>query len=129
MKLEAYADGLGHVGIPTSDLEKTVAFYEGLGFAVAHRNRVPANGAEVAFLRKGNLVIETYAEGGNGLDGAINHIALNCTDIDAAYAAAVAGGYRILSSGIETLPFWENGVAYFILEGPNRERIEYCQVK
>ena len=35
-----------------------------------HTNQVPANKAKVAFLQLGNLMIETYAEGGNGLDGA-----------------------------------------------------------
>lgn len=88
MNMKNWNIGVGHIGIPTSSFEKTVAFYEKLGFTVAHRNRVPSNGADVAFLQLGNLIVETYAEGGNGLDGAINHMALNCTDIDAAYAWA-----------------------------------------
>ena len=127
--MKQWTTGLGHIGIPTSDIEKTIAFYEELGFVTAHRNRVPGNGAQVAFLQLGDLVIETYAEGGNGLDGAINHFALNCTDIESAFAEASARGYKILSNGIETLPFWGNGVAFFIIEGPNRERIEFCQKK
>ena len=129
MRVTDWTTGLGHLGIPTSDLEGTIAFYEKLGFTVRHRNTVPANGAGVAFLQLGDLMIVTYAEGGNGLDGAINHLALNCTDVEAAYAWATANGCRILSRGIETLPFWENGVAFFIIEGPNRERIEFCQRK
>ena len=127
MNMANWNTGVGHIGIPTSDFEKTVAFYEKLGFTVTHQNRVPANGAQVAFLQLGDLVIETYAEGGNGLDGAINHLALNCTDIEAAYAWAVAESYTVLSNGIEHLPFWENGVSFFIIEGPNKERIEFCQ--
>ena len=29
--------------------------------------------------------------------------------------------------GIEELPFWENGVKFFMIKGPNEERIEFCQ--
>ncbi len=127
--MKQWVTGIGHIGIPTSDMQKTVQFYERLGFTVAHQNQVPASGAQVAFLQLGNLIIEAYAEGGNGLDGAINHFALDCTDIEKAFADAQEQGYHILSNGIETLPFWENGVAFFIIEGPNRERIEFCQRK
>ena len=38
-------------------------------------------------------------------------------------------GYTILSDGMEKLPFWENGVAFFIIQGPNQERIEFCERK
>ncbi|MFR0790052.1 MAG: hypothetical protein ACLSHW_04940 [Lachnospiraceae bacterium] len=38
-------------------------------------------------------------------------------------------GYKVLSNGIEELPFWEKGVAFFIIEGPNKERIEFCERK
>lgn len=129
MGAEQWVSGIQHIGIPTSDIEKTISFYEKLGFVVEHRNQVPSNGAQVAFLRLKNLVIETYAEGGNGLDGAINHIALDCTDIEAAYQWVTEHGFTVLSQGIEKLPFWENGVEFFIIEGPNKERVEFCQRK
>ena len=34
-KIAETINGLQHIGLPTNDLEKTVAFYEGLGFSVA----------------------------------------------------------------------------------------------
>ena len=80
MSVVQWTTGIQHIGIPTSDIETTIRFYEGLGFQTMHTNQVPANQAKVAFLQLGNLMIETYAEGGNGIDGAINHFALNCTD-------------------------------------------------
>ena len=129
MGAEQWVSGIQHIGIPTSDIEKTIAFYERLGFVTEHRNQVPSNGVQVAFLRMKNLVIETYAEGGNGLDGAINHLALDCIDIEKAYQWTLEQGFTVLSQGIEKLPFWENGVAFFIIEGPNKERIEFCQRK
>lgn len=36
-KIAETINGLQHIGLPTNDLEKTVAFYEGLGFSVALR--------------------------------------------------------------------------------------------
>lgn len=64
MAAEQWVTGIQHIGIPTSDIEKTIRFYEKLGFSTEHTNVVPSNGAKVAFLRMGNLVVETYAEGG-----------------------------------------------------------------
>lgn len=129
MKLQDNATGFQHIGFPTNDLQETIAFYEKLGFSVALRTYNEEAGEAVAFLQLGNLMIETYAEGGNGIEGAINHFALNCTDIQAAYAWICEQGYKVLSNGIEELPFWEKGVAFFIIEGPNKERIEFCERK
>lgn len=56
-----------------------------------------------------------------------NHIALNCLDIEKAYAAALNQKHLVLSNGIEALDFWERGVRFFIIQGPNKERIEFCQ--
>ena len=105
MSVTQWTTGIQHIGIPTSDIETTIRFYEGLGFQTMHTNQVPANQAKVTFLQLGNLMIETYAEGGNGIEGAINHFALNCTDIQAAYAWICEQGYKVLSNGIEELPF------------------------
>ena len=33
-KIAETINGLQHIGLPTNDLEKTVAFYEGLGFSL-----------------------------------------------------------------------------------------------
>ena len=42
---------------------------------------------------------------------------------------SVSRDIKVLSNGIEELPFWEKGVAFFIIEGPNKERIEFCERK
>ena len=36
-------------------------------------------------------------------------------------------GYKLLTDGIQSLDFWENGIQYFIIEGPNKEKLEFCQ--
>ena len=44
MDLKENLVGLEHVGVPTADIEKTIAFYESLGFAVALRTAIPEGG-------------------------------------------------------------------------------------
>ena len=123
----AYCDGIQHVGIPTDHLENTIHFYEDLGFQVILRTCVPEKNQHGAFLQLGNLVIETYEDPVALCDGSINHIALNCLDIEKTYEAALNQKHLVLSNGIEALDFWERGVRFFIIQGPNKERIEFCQ--
>ena len=123
-----FALGLQHVGLPTNDLKKTLAFYEGLGFETVYLVKNEAAGEDVAFLRLQGLTLEVYENGKAAMEsGAIDHLAIDVTDVEAAYRLAQEQGYEIVSDGVEFLPFWENGVKYFILLGPNRERIEFNQ--
>lgn len=73
-------------------------------------------------------MIETYEEENiSKIDGAINHIAIDCRKIQEAYSIAKTKGYVLVTDGIKSLDFWENGIQYFIIEGPNKERLEFCQ--
>lgn len=128
MGAEQWITGMQHLGIPTSDIKATVEFYESLGFQVTHRNKT-GSGAEVAFLTLKNIVVEAYEEGGNGLAGAINHFAMDCNDIEAAYAWVCKEGYKLLTDGIQSLPFYDHGISYFLIEGPNKERVEFNQIR
>lgn len=112
--------GVAHIGIPTNDLDKTIAFYKKLGFVSALETVNKAAGERVAFLQLGDLMIETY-ENHRAAEkaGAIDHVALATTDIEAAFAAAKEAGMHLLHSSIQSLPFWENGVRFFMVEGPN----------
>ena len=62
-----------------------------------------------------------------GKPGAIDHIALDTTDVEAAFAAAKEAGLTMLDDEIHGLPFWANGVKFFTVEGPNGEKVEFCQ--
>lgn len=124
MSFSHLATGLQHIGVPTNDLKKTIAFYESLGFENVHQK--DNNGEQVAFLKLGDLVIETYQNGrATGESGAVDHIALNVTDVDAARGIADRMGLEVIEAG--QLPFWDNGVKYFTILGPNREKIEFNQ--
>lgn len=59
-KIAETINGLQHIGLPTNDLEKTVAFYEGLGFSVALRTVNEAAGEQVAFLQLKELMINYF---------------------------------------------------------------------
>lgn len=129
MKVSAYVSGIQHIGIPTNDIEKTVSFYESLGFETALRTTNEAAGEKVAFLHLKNIMIETYETGcAAGKPGAIDHIALDVSDIDAAFRAIRSGGYSMLDHEVQFLPFWENGVKFFTILGPNSEKIEFSQM-
>ena len=129
MELKDNLAGLEHVGVPTADIEKTIAFYESLGFTVALRTAIP-DGGKVAFLQLGNVMIETYESAdAAGKPGAIDHLALKARDIEAAFASIKALGYEMVNDEIEFLPFWENGVRFFTFYGPNREKIEFSQIQ
>ena len=81
--------GIQHLGIPTADLNRTIEFYQGLGFEIQWQKS-----GEVAFLKLGTLVIETYLVDAPALkNGAIDHVALNVNDIEAAWSDAQACGY------------------------------------
>ena len=127
-KLGDFALGLQHVGLPTNDLKATIAFYEGLGFETVYQVKNEAAGEDVAFLRLKNLTIEAYENEQAAMQsGAIDHIAIDVVDVEAAYRLAQEQGYRIVSNGVEFLPFWQKGVKFFILLGPNQERVEFNQ--
>ncbi len=127
-KLGDFALGLQHVGLPTNDLKATIAFYESLGFETVYQVKNEAAGEDVAFLRLKNLTIEAYENGRAAMQsGAIDHIAIDVVDVEAAYRLAQEQGYQIVSNGVEFLPFWQNGVKFFILLGPNQERVEFNQ--
>ena len=124
MAFSKIATGLQHIGIPTNDLNQTIDFYQSLGFELAHRT---ANGDEqVAFLKLGDLMIETYQNfKAARINGAVDHIAINVTDMEEARRIADSMSLEVIEEG--QLPFWENGVKYFTILGPNREKLEFNQ--
>lgn len=128
MDLPNNVNGLQHVGIPTNRLEETVAFFEGLGFTSVREDINRTTGSRVVFLECKSLIIETWEEAQICKKaGAIEHIAFDVSDIEKAFSDIKGSGYRLLDTEIRFLPFWENGVRFFTIEGPNGEKIEFCQ--
>ena len=127
MAMKAYLKGMQHIGIPTKDVEATVAFYEKIGLETYYRKH--SGGDNVAFLRLDSLIIETYyQEQTTGVTGAIDHITIDVTDIEKVFEHVKANGYILLDQEIVFLDFFDNGVKFFMIEGPNKERIEFNQI-
>ena len=127
--MTAFTTDLQHSGMIAEDLDETIAFYtETLGFELAG---VFHNGENrCAFLRYGHLTIETW-EGDEAplATGAINHWALDVPDIEAAWENAKELGLDVKESEIQSIPsFWDKGIRYFNVWGPNRETIEFCEI-
>lgn len=126
MKLTGYITGIQHIGIPTNDIQATKDFYNRLGFIT--ELETDNNGEKVAFLRLKNLVIETYQNGQAAmLSGAINHIAIDVKNIDEVFSLVKSLDVEMADNCVSGLPFWENGVRFFTIVGPNRERVEFCE--
>ena len=60
--IAARITGMQHIGLPTNDIDATIAFYQTLGFALASTCELPEN--KVAFLKLKNICIETYQSKG-----------------------------------------------------------------
>lgn len=127
MKIEDLVTGVQHIGIPVNDMEETIAFYTKLGFKVVLQTVNEEANEKVAFLQCKNLVIEAYENHKARMEsGAIDHICLDVTDIEKTFELFKTG-YELVNNEIEFLPFWENGVRFFTILGPNQEKIEFCQ--
>lgn len=126
MDIKDFCTGIQHIGIPTNDIEETIQFYERLGFHVALATK--NNDVTVAFLQLHNLVIETYENKSATMQsGAIDHIALNVSSIDELFELMKQKDFHLLDHGVKSLPFWEKGVKFFTILGPNKEKIEFCE--
>ncbi len=127
MELKNYLNGLQHIGIPTEKMDETLAFFEKLGFTRAFETM--NEGDRVVFLKLGNLVVETYeSDDVKNAYGAIEHVAVDVTDVEAVYKSICAMGLNTLNDEIHFLPFWEKGVRFFTIEGPNKEKVEFSQM-
>ena len=105
MSLKEQINGLQHIGVPTKNMEETIVFYEKLGFETA-----------------------TYESKDAAMkSGAVDHIALDVKDIEKTYELINQEGLNTTKDTIHFLPFWENGVKFFTIEGPNKEKVEFSQ--
>lgn len=118
--------GIQHIAVPTADVEKTVAFYSILGFEEKLREK--GLRGPVVFMGQKNLMLEFYVpEACAGCAGAVDHFAIDVKDVEAAFSAAKEAGFHMLDAELQSRPFWENGVRFFNIEGPNGEKIEFSQ--
>ena len=128
MNLKEQLNGVQHIGIPTNDIEKTIEFYQKLGFEIAFQTVNEEANEKVAFLKLHTLVIETYENKAAAMQaGAVDHIAIDVKDIEKVYSMIDRAGLNSTQDTIHFLPFWEKGEKFFTIEGPNKEKVEFSQ--
>lgn len=120
--------GIQHIGLPVSSMDKTVEFYSKMGFKIVYSTINKEK--KVAFLKLKNIVIEAYETDAPALStGAWNHICFDVDDIKNTWNEIVeVRGIQSIEGEIRKLPFWDSGVCFFTILGPNMERIEFAQV-
>lgn len=120
-----YVTQYQHIGIPTNDIAATKSFFMSMGFEPVFET--VNNGEQVCFLAMGQIVIETYQNGKAAMArGAVDHIALDTRDLPACVEEVKAQGYTVVE-GPAYLPFYEHGVAYISIMGPDMEVVEFNQ--
>lgn len=126
---KSFFTGLQHIGIPTNTMEDTVKFYTNLGFDIIFEGVIAEGTIKVVFLKLHNLVIEAYENNMASMrNGAIDHIAINVNDIESVFEYIKREKYKLLNDEIQFLPFFDRGVRFFTIEGPNKEKIEFNQI-
>ncbi len=126
MTIKENALGYQHMGIFTNDMDKSLEFYTSLGFREIYR--AVGGGHLGVFIEMNGMVIELYGNGEAVMaPGAVDHIAIQVRDIEDAFNTIKAGGYDMIEKEIVDIGFWENGMRYFMIWGPNREKIEFCE--
>ena len=127
-------DGLSHIGIAVSDLQRTKAYYmEKLGFCVLHENSIdtPNGPIKVAFLGSGNLVIEflQFPDGVGPPPGTIDHLAIKAPGIEGAAAQLKERGVAFDTEDVQSLMyFWQRGTKWMTFRGPDGEKLEINEV-
>ncbi len=135
--LEGNVRGLQHLGLPVTDITRSMAFYSRLGFTMTMTAEISVDdGAiQVAMMDLNGFVLELYelvgedlSEVGMRRDGHIDHVALDVADIDRAFEEVRAVGLETLEASPVFLPtFWDKGVKYFNVRGPDGEKVEFNQ--
>lgn len=128
MSIRDTVTGVQHVGIPTTDLEGTIAYYERLGFECLG---IYPNGEDrCTFLRLNNLTLEVWTMDPTPMKTVPSTTsALDSTDIEASFAERRSSAWNFAEGSIQHIDtFWSNGIRYFNVLGPNHEVIEFCQI-
>jgi catechol 2,3-dioxygenase-like lactoylglutathione lyase family enzyme len=130
-------NAIQHIGVPVTDIERSQAFYERLGFTNVMGKPFDYQGGkgQVVMMKSADMIIELYQmpekeliEIGNRSDGHVDHIAFDVDDIDLVFKELRDASFPILEEQPVFLPFWEKGCRYFNITGPDGERLEFNQI-
>lgn len=129
--------GLAHIGIPTSNLEKSIAFYQDLGFQIIV-DQEGMEGNNFIFMECGGVIIglpqsldETVrSQAGTKGDGNIDHFALLVDDLDKTKKVLEEKGVPFAIPGVSTTEAWRpKSCRCIMVYGPDRVKIEFVELK
>lgn len=127
-----------HIGIPVSNIQKSIGFYEKFGFTNVMPSTFEIEGEKggiVAMMKRDSIILELYqmpasylTEITNRKDGHIDHIAFDVDDIELAFTTIKENHFTILEKEPVYLNFWNKGCKYFNVLGPDGERLEFNEI-
>lgn len=135
---KAGLQGWAHLAVKVKSLKDSMAFYEKLGFHKTGGGYLdtPDGRIEIAFVYHKGFTLELIQMVGAGLEelktrgaGHIDHIALDVCDIEEAFYEAKKIGLQSLDYLVKELPFFQFGVKFFTVVGPDGEKVEFNQKK
>ena len=130
-------NSLQHIGLPVTDINRSVSFYEKLGFENVMAATFDYNNdkGNVVMMKLNDIIVELYQmppkeleEIRNRTNGHIDHIAFDVDNIDTAFSVLKEAGFNIIESQPVFLAFWQKGCKYFNMTGPDGERLEFNQI-
>lgn len=115
---------LGHIGIRTADLEKSVSFYVGALGGEKEKDILMPSGTHLIFVKFADFSVELIFRPDDNRAPGRNHLAISVPDIHAAVRRLNDFGYAVPESAIAPM-----GISAFncFLEGPSGEIIELCE--
>jgi lactoylglutathione lyase len=129
---------LQHIGIPVTDIKRSEAFYQRLGFETVMHAPFQFEGAAgtCIMMKHEAIMLEFYQMPEAQLreirtrgNGHIDHIAFDVSNIDQAFAELKSKNFQVVESEPVFLPtFWNKGCKYFNILGPDGERLEFNQI-
>jgi len=133
-------DGLAHISVFTTDVEKSVRFYtEKLEFKLIYRTKVNPGGSsdgffpvEYALVQHGSCVVELVEPSQHdkvrlSTRGTIDHFALRVRDIDRVFVTLQHRGVQFENAEIGSLPTLFSSFRAVNIVGPSGEVIEICE--
>ena len=130
-------NNLQHTGIPVTNINVSVPFYERLGFlnVMTAPFEIDGETGQCTMMKRDQIVIELYQMPPKELEeiksrksGHIDHIAFDVPDVDEAMAFLRTHGFNVVEDSPVRLNFWKSGVKFFFITGPDGERLEFNQI-
>ncbi|NGY84003.1 VOC family protein [Bacillus megaterium] len=119
-----------HVGVQVKDIEESIEFYsQKVGLELIEKLPHTDPSLKLDFLGlEGNVIVELIQGYNSSLpnEGKVHHFALAVDGIEEEFERLKSAGVSFVEENIVTLP---NGARYLFFYGPDKEWIEYYEVK